>query len=375
MKILPENITPDPYLGKGTEFIRFFMFIATAVILSILTFVWFTAEEVSTMGNIGSFLGGILGPLFSLLVGVFTFLAFYVQYDANKKIQEQFKVQQFENKYYKMLDLHKANVSEMKTTFYDHKLTGNIDEFSGEISSEEFLREVEGRKLFVGMVPELEACFKVVYKRMELLGLELNQELINQYCYKLFFYGVRSDQIILEGIPKSLHDSVIKLSSVSQQAFYERNKNYRKKKSETDHHFRFYPFEGHESRLGHYYRHLFEMVKLVVDNDKSNNNKKGLFEYGEARQYLKMLRAQLSNAEQLMLYYNYICGQGKEWDKLGKRNNQFFTRYRMIHNIPVGRVKYVDNPRNHFKEFICMECTEEDPLFEWGDEREELGCS
>ena len=372
MKILPENISPDPYLGKGTEFIRFFSFIAVVVIISISAFIWLTADEVSTMGDIGSFLGGVLGPMFALLVGVFTFLAFYVQYDANNRIQEQFKVQQFENKFYKMLDLHKANVSEMKVTFYDHKsaITNGID---NEISTEEFLREVDGRKIFVGMVSELEACFEAVQLCCKQEGIDLSSTLEMEYSYKIFFYGLRSDQIVLKEIPEKLHNAVIKLLRYNQERFYERNKYGDSKKSEWDHFYRFYPFAGHESRLGHYYRHLYEMVKMAVKNEKTRDDK-GMFEYEEIKEYLKMLRAQLSNAEQLMLYYNYICGFGREWDKLGKKKNQFFTRYRMIHNVPVDRVKYVENPRDHFKNFICEKCTEENPLFEWGDDRKALGC-
>ena len=124
------------------------------------------------------------------------------------------------------------------------------------------------------------------------------------------------------------------------------------------------PFSGHESRLGHYYRHLFSCVNYVINNEKNN-----LFDYKTSRHYLKILRSQLSNDEQLMLYYNYMLGAGAEWDKLGKRGNQFLTKYRILHNIPINNVEIVESPRVHFKEYIekNKEILSNDPLFEWGD--------
>lgn len=68
-----------------------------------------------------------------------------------------------------------------------------------------------------------------------------------------------------------------------------------------------------------------------------------------------------------MLYYNYICGFGQNWDRFGEKKYQFFTKYRMIHNLPIDRVKYVENPREHFSEYINNIVDKKDSLFEWGD--------
>ena len=91
-------------------------------------------------------------------------------------------------------------------------------------------------------------------------------------------------------------------------------------------HFKYKPFSGHQSRLGHYYRHLFQTVKFVVNYDSK------LLTYTDKRNYLRILRAQLSNHEQLLLFYNWFSGYGLKWEQDG--GNHFFTDYRMIHNIP-----------------------------------------
>lgn len=93
-----------------------------------------------------------------------------------------------------------------------------------------------------------------------------------------------------------------------------------------------------------------------------NKEKEALINYKQAREYLKILRSQMSNDEQLMLYYNYIIGFGKDWE-----NDGYLTKYRMLHNLPINRIKYAENPRVHFKDFIDSLKPEDGHLFEWGD--------
>ena len=104
--------------------------------------------------------------------------------------------------------------------------------------------------------------------------------------------------------------------------------------------FKYEPFSGHASRFGHYYRHLYQMVKYVVDQDSE------LFGDSEKREYLRIIRAQLSDNEQLMLYFNYLSGYGGAWEN---SENHFFSDYRMIHNMPVQLVDFTIKPSEEFK--------------------------
>ena len=70
----------------------------------------------------------------------------------------------------------------------------------------------------------------------------------------------------------------------------------------------------------------------------------------------------MSNNEKLMLYYNIFIGYGKDWV-----NEGFATKYRMLHNLPVDKVKYAPNPREYFSDFIESIKHDNDPMFEWGD--------
>lgn len=87
--------------------------------------------------------------------------------------------------------------------------------------------------------------------------------------------------------------------------------------------------KGRMDQLIPYYRRLFLTVKTVVQfNDD-------LFSYEDKRQLLRILRTQLSSAEQVLLYYNWKSGCGEQWEEDSSKpdGNHFFTDYRMVHNI------------------------------------------
>lgn len=357
---------PDKFLSLGIEYLL--IGVVILIILIIISGFAFLNRNVD-LGDIGSFFSGTLGVIVALLVAVFTYLAFYYQYLANQKIQEQFKTQQFESQFYKMLDLHKFNVEEIRIPYYDtinmsKKETFRVNGIEP-LEPQVFFREIKGRSSFVEMLIELEFCLNAVVLTKDFLKYKNSINHFFLLSYKIFFFGIYSNEVenhinqeLHEASEKSFAKELTHYLKDMQEDFRENEKPFYRRNVKI----RYIPFQGQDSRLGHYHRHLFQTVKYIVKKEKE-----GIFEYTDSRQYLRVLRAQLSNAEQLLLYYNYICGFGENWDYLGGKNHQFLTKYRMIHNMPVDRVKIVEKPRVHFKEYICNNCTEDDPLFEWGD--------
>lgn len=95
-------------------------------------------------------------------------------------------------------------------------------------------------------------------------------------------------------------------------------------------------YDGHQHRLGHYFRHLFQSYKYLNYNKELNEDDK--YFYG------KMLRAQLSTYEQALLFVNSISSLGMKWEltpesDLLKQNekpekSKLITRYNLIKNLP-----------------------------------------
>ena len=93
-------------------------------------------------------------------------------------------------------------------------------------------------------------------------------------------------------------------------------------------------YGGHQFKLGHYYRHLFQTVKYI-DNQT-------ILTYSEKYEYMKTLRAQISTPEQYLLFFDSISSMGREWELKHLIDNKdcievnklLITKYNLIKNIP-----------------------------------------
>jgi hypothetical protein len=102
------------------------------------------------------------------------------------------------------------------------------------------------------------------------------------------------------------------------------------------------------------------MVKFVADYDET------IVKKDEKVNYLRLLRAQLSNHEQALLFYNWVAKYGGAWQD--DRNN-FLTEYRMIHNLWYGDLPKETFVMKKLKELVAKykELGYTDDLFEMGD--------
>ncbi len=217
--MLPENIEEDHYLGKGTEYLKLALFLILLIISVITISLFFTDFRV----DIGSLLSGTIGVIVALLVAIFTFLAFYVQYDANKKIQAQFHAQSTTEHFYKMLDIHVSNVKDMSMRTYFRDFDGNfrrkieksflkelfthdwekltiqdlttrVDEIKLEtfIPSKHNLEKnyIRGRKVFLTIDKDFHACIYLIEKiNKDYLKNRIKKENINKLTYEIIFWG------------------------------------------------------------------------------------------------------------------------------------------------------------------------------------------
>ncbi len=262
--------------------------------------------SIDKLGQIGDMMGGMSAPFINLLSALLVYYAFQVQVNANEiqinnfekqiKIQEDDrKLQQFESQLYKMLELHKENVNELE--YY---------EMTGKVSA-------KGRAVFNKMITVLEYIYEIstqfdirggenwtVSVAHEDDSVDIQKERFT-YAYRRFFFGYSFNNQFTKpirfDIPKQL---------------YPQNP--------------LYPIdEGYDTQLAHYFRHLYLIVKFVVYPQNIN------LTYNEKMVYLKLLRAQLSNAEQKLLFYNWLVDEfGASWED---NTNSFFSNYLMIHNL------------------------------------------
>ncbi|GAK74552.1 hypothetical protein JCM19296_130 [Nonlabens ulvanivorans] len=353
-----------------------FLFIVFAFFAPYLftEFSWLTLDDDSPIGDT---LGGIMNPFIAIGAAILTFLAFYMQFKANKQQREQFTQQlkedkrqfseeineqrkqfertQFENRFYEMIRLHKENVNELK--IYIRRKDINGLPLDDEVLS--------GRQVFKNFMYELISIYIILDK--EMTGLTSKTKLY--LSYTVFFRGYKPQSIQILKKHTDNHNVVKILSQIKNKA----NKSLLGDNKITTHIANTYNLYlaqsvkhqimiGQSAQLGHYFRHLYQTVKFVCNQNEER------FNYEQKRNYIRILRAQLSDEEQALLFYNWHSGIGANWEN---DENKFFTDYRMIHNINKDLIyrdfKFDEILLSLNPNFKVETNRSEDPLFEFQD--------
>lgn len=272
-------------------------------------------------GVIGDTIGGIVGPIVGFIGAILTFLAFYIQFQANQvqinaleeqktsaqQQEKQISLQQFENTFFELLKLHRENVSELD---YRHN---------------------KGRNVIIKIVNEFFEILQALIDTNIIRDNRLDEQDLANIAYTILFFG--TDETVSDVLENRFFNKYNMIDD-EIKSFIE---SLRKKQN--PHNSDKYYYNGHQSRLGHYFRHLRRTVTFVHRNTFLTDNQKS--------EYIRILRAQLSNHEQIVLFFNSISDLGLKWELENNNNETLITTYNLIRNIPLGSI-YGFRPRRYY---------------------------
>lgn len=326
-------------------------------------------------GQVGDFIGGVVGTFFSL--GGFLILILTLNEQTKFASKER-----FESKFFDLLKLHRENIKELETDsksgrkelhdifaqflkcrqesiiFFKRKKEANIYE-------ESYLNELKdslnvfNSSIDMVSLAKLNIAYLITFYGV---GAEGKETVRDQFRgkYKSEFYEPILAFLSMKPIKESKYyknwKAIHKISSKKTRikAFeiireLRNNPNYdcaeytnvldKSIRNQYPNNYIKY-YGGHQYKLGHYFRHLFQTFTFINEHKKLNKNEKYF--------YAKTLRAQLSTAEQSLLFVNSISHLGLVWDlnpdikklrydifyykKL--KNKRLITNYNLITNLP-----------------------------------------
>lgn len=105
--------------GINLKIIRWVLVVSALILIfaifSPIIFTSFSSGiDFTNTGEIGDTIGGIMNPFISIVAVSVTGLAFYMQYQANDIVRKQFKVQQFEKRFYEMLNKYEKKLADVE---------------------------------------------------------------------------------------------------------------------------------------------------------------------------------------------------------------------------------------------------------------------
>jgi hypothetical protein len=325
-------------------------------------------------GQVGDFIGGVVGTAFALAGTLLIFLSFQEQTKQNKR-------EAFESAFFEMVHLHRENVSQLNyTKFNGSKFETAQNREVFKLIFEEFLdcyREVKkfsnSKNINDYLLSKQIKQLNDIIKRNKLHVSILEMALID-IAYTIVFFGIgKEGEVILrdrfkrkynhsyfypllryinlkpkkeDGVRWNKWENLLALGykdfkSVNEEFYaYRKHLSINNLSSEAQalvyqKEFERY-YTGHQHRLGHYFRHLFQSYKYL--NYHTDLTKDEKYFYG------KTLRAQLSTYEQALLFINSLSTFGMKWDLTPEQNLlaqgedyqncKLITRYNLVKNLP-----------------------------------------
>ncbi len=261
----------------------------------------------SLANNYGGFIGGLVGPIFSLA-------GFFLLYETIVAQRKSFEIQQFETKFFELIRIHRDNVSQMV-----HRVPWEEKNY------------YDKARVFIEMKSQFSKLFKSVKAKVDsdtsIDDKDKERTAIN-IAYLILFFGVsKATRPDLEhflqkyGYDKTLTNPIIAELYLKKTKYNNKTVYY----------------GGHQVRLGHYFRHLFQAVKFVDKATFLNPDQK--------YEYVKTLRAQLTQHELAIFFLNSLS-IGQEWEK-----NKYIITYKMVKNLPKNFIADDINPKDYYKGF------------------------
>ena len=230
----------------------------------IIKYVILKGTPFSELGTIGDWFGGLSGPLIGLSSFILVYLAFRLQAEQNRLQQLEFEkqnkimsLQRFESSFFQLLSFHNEIVQTLWTK-YEHeeiiktemipKQGGKPGEMVQAKTSQKVELTSDKREYFSNVTLQMKHNLEVIRKNSSSLSSEMRKSIAYQ------------ESVAIE--------------------------NYK------------FIYEKEQAKLGHYFRHLYHIVKYIHKSDLITPEQK--------KHYAALLRAQLSAYELILLLYNSL---------------------------------------------------------------------
>lgn len=323
--------------------------------------------DFSDTGQIGDTLGGIMGPFVAMVAAVLTFIAFWVQYKANEQQKAEIerqdkrhKREQFEAQLYKMLDEYKDNASRL-----------SAGKFKGKDAVPEFLAEISYiysciYYAYAQLVKTKE--FKYTrdnyqvavwyYLSQSYNSLEKCFENFAILAYSLFFYGrpyfsyKTAKDVGRSSFETEIYERLSEIPFNKAEVYYTQYMYddfwLKKLPDQNTAHYRM--MSGHNDQLGVYFRQLYQIASFIAYADEE------IVDENQKYRYAKLLRSQMTDSEQILLFYNSLSEMGSAWNNRTEgeirsvKDMGLLARFLMIKNIPSNFPFFGISPTSVFKE-------------------------
>lgn len=322
--------------------------------------------DMDTTGQVGDFIGGTVGTIMTAISIILLYKTLNEQRKNSEDQSKQFIKSQIENRFFELLKYHRDNVTTIEYDYFENlkkikKTKGHqffvIVNTQLQLAFDEFDKYIKKNDLKVDNIYE-EPYLNKISLNKTIIDREINDKFLLakiDICYLVVFIGVsKNGRLEIQEITKDKYKqdfisdvlTYFKFKPCKSSRFYPLwesiiKKEYLREGTSHNELFKVYPsdryikyYGGHKFRLGHYFRHLYQIVCYLHYNEELKDQKDKL-------NYTRVLRGQLSDYEQILFFYNSISQMGRVWELADSKNNTIDSNNHLITNYKL--IKSVSN--------------------------------
>ncbi|MAK30342.1 putative phage abortive infection protein [Acinetobacter sp.] len=245
----------------------------------------------------GNLYGGLIGTLLSASS---VFLLIYTIIHQKNEVQKNV----LENHFFRMIDYHNQHLN--------HICIPHLKPENG---------LVEGKRAFI----QFKIQFKRILDTTEIVlkknSVPFSKKDLADISYIIFYYGIEGSwtDFIYKKFEKYNFINLSMINEIQGELVKRGDGKF---------------VRANQTYLSAYFRNMYNLIKMV---DESN-----FLDQKEKENLIKIYRAQFSNAELYIIFFNVISRFGRKWI-----NNQYIEKYELLKNIPF---EYCDgyNPKDFF---------------------------
>ncbi len=224
--------------------------------------------DANLSAQFGNLYGGLIGTILSASS---VFLLIYTIF--HQKIETQ--KNNLENNFFKMLDYHNQHLNYICIPH---------------LNAEKGM--VEGKRAFIQFKIQFKNILEITQATLDHRNINYTQDDLVDISYIIFYYGLEGSwtTFILNKCKKYHFINSVTLKEIQQKL----NQKIDKKL-----------VRANQTYLSSYFRNMYNAIKMIDESD--------ILTLEEKKNLIKILRAQLSNPELYILFFNIISRFGKKW--------------------------------------------------------------
>ena len=252
--------------------------------------------------NLGASLGNLYGGVIGTLLSASSiFLLIYTIINQKDEAQKN----NLKSNFFKMIDYHNQHLINISLPNTDPQHPPK-----------------EGKKAFVTFKIQFKGILETIQEISAQENLQLNKSQILDISYVIFYFGIEGSWTTF------IVNKLSRYNGFNEELVIKIQKRLMEKD------FRGCLLKTNQTHLSSYFRNMYNAIKIV---DEST-----ILSDFEKYELIKIYRAQLSNPELYILFFNVLSRFGKKW-----LQNNFINKYDFIKNIPF---EYCDgyDPKHYF---------------------------